>query len=208
MRLIEGADDIAEGLAALTAAEPRFAAALDRVGTVPLRREPGGPGGLLRIVAAQQVSTAAAAAIWGRLAAAGADRPEGLARLDEDALRACGLSRPKARYARALACAAIDWEAVAAAPEAEAVATLTALPGVGRWTAEIYLMFCVGRADVFAPGDLALQEGSRLLFGLPERPGPAALSAMSGAWSPWRAVAARLLWAYYGAERGRAGAPP
>jgi DNA-3-methyladenine glycosylase II len=208
MRLIEGPQDIAEGLAALTAAEPRFAAALSRVGAVPLRREPGGPGGLLRIVAAQQVSTAAAAAIWARLAAAGADRPEGLAALDEDGLRACGLSRPKARYARAIACAEIDWAAVAEAPEPEAVATLTAIPGVGRWTAEIYLMFCVGRADVFAPGDLALQEGARMLFDLPERPRPADLAAISGAWSPWRAVAARLLWAYYGAERGRAGAPP
>ncbi len=208
MRLIEGPQDIAEGLAALGRAEPRFAAAAARVGPLPLRREPGGFCGMLRTVTAQQVSTAAAAAIWARLVAAGAGSEAGIMALDDAALRACGLSGQKIRYARALAAAGIDWEAIAAAPEAEAVATLTAVPGVGRWTAEIYLMFCVGRADVFAPGDLALQEGARMLFDLPERPKPAALAAMSGAWSPWRAVAARLLWAYYGAEKRREGAPP
>ena len=200
-RRIETEADLAEGVAALRAAEPRFAVAPDP----PLRRNPGGFGGLLRIVTGQQVSVASADATWARLVAAGADSAEGVRRLDDAALRACGLSAQKARYARALAAADLDFAALAEAPQDEAVARLTAVTGVGRWTAEIYLMFCVGRADVFAPGDLALQEGARLLFALPERPAPAPLAAMAEAWAPWRAVAARLLWAHYGAAKRREG---
>jgi DNA-3-methyladenine glycosylase II len=200
-RRIETHDDLAEGIAALVAVEPRFAAAP----TPPLRRNPGGFGGLARIVTGQQVSVASADAIWGRLAAAGADSAEGVRRLDDAALRACGLSSQKLRYLRAMAEAGLDFEALAQAPEEEAVARLTAVTGVGRWTAEIYLMFCVGRADVFAPGDLALQEAARMLFALPERPAPKPLAAMAEAWSPWRAVAARLLWSYYGAAKRREG---
>jgi DNA-3-methyladenine glycosylase II len=208
VRLIETEADVAEGIAALAAAEPRFAHAAAVAGEVPLRRPAGGFAGMLRIMTAQQVSTASAAAVWRRLEAAGADSAEGVARLDDAALRACGLSSQKARYARALAAAGLDWEAIAAAPEDEAAAALTAVPGVGRWSAEMYLMFCVGRPDVFSPGDLALQEGARMLFDLPERPKPPALASMSAGWSPWRAVAARLLWAYYGAVKRREGAPP
>jgi DNA-3-methyladenine glycosylase II len=90
-------------------------------------------------------------------------------------------------------------------PTEEVVATLTAVPGIGRWTAEIYAMFSLGRADVFAPADLALQESARILFDLPERPKERALRAMAEAWSPWRGVAARLLWAYYRVARTREG---
>ena len=92
-----------------------------------------------------------------------------------------------------------------AAPDEEVVAVLTAVPGIGRWTAEIYAMFALGRADVFAPADLALQEGARLLFGMEARPTEKALRAMAEEWSPWRAVAARLLWAYYHVEKQREG---
>lgn len=198
-RLIETPACVAEGCAWLRAAEPAFLRAPDP----PLRRRPGGFGAMLRIIAGQQVSVAAADAIWARLDALGAAR--GLAGLNDEALRAAGLSRPKIRYARALDAAALDYAALAAMPEAEAVKRLTAVPGVGRWTAEIYLMFCVGRADVFASGDLALQEGARLLLGLSERPKPAALADRALAWSPWRAVAARMLWAYYAAEKRREG---
>jgi DNA-3-methyladenine glycosylase II len=90
-------------------------------------------------------------------------------------------------------------------PEEEAIATLTAVKGVGVWTAEIYLMFSVGRADVFAPGDLALQESARGLFRLPERPAEKRLRAMAEAWSPWRAVAALVLWSYYHHMKSREG---
>ena len=200
-RLVEGPADLAEGAAWLRAAEPAFARAPDP----PLRRRPGGFGALARIVMGQQLSVASADAIWGRLEAAGGDCPDRVAKLDDAALRACGLSAQKMRYLRAIAAAGLDFDALQTAPEDEAVATLTAVTGVGRWTAEIYLMFCVGRADVFAPGDLALQEGARLLLDLPERPKPKAMAAIAQAWSPWRAVAARMLWAYYAQQKRREG---
>jgi DNA-3-methyladenine glycosylase II len=116
-----------------------------------------------------------------------------------------GLSRPKMRYARALAGAGIDYAALGAMPDADVVRTLVAVPGIGVWTAEIYAMFSLGRADVFAPGDLALQEAARILFDLPDRPSERQLRAMAQDWSPWRAVAARALWAYYRVARGREG---
>jgi DNA-3-methyladenine glycosylase II len=148
---------------------------------------------------------AAADGIWRRLETAGLRCERTLAGLSDEALRACGLSAQKVRYARALAAAGINYDELATVPDEAAIAALTAVPGVGRWTAEIYLMFCLGRPDVFAPGDLALQEAARLLFGLAERPKPKALAAMAEPWAPWRAVAARLLWGYYAAVRRREG---
>ncbi len=120
-------------------------------------------------------------------------------------MRACGLSRQKIRYAKALAEADIDYVALRTAPTDEVVTTLTAVPGIGTWTAEIYAMFSLGHADVFAHGDLALQEGARMLFGLDARPKERAMRTMAADWSPWRAVAARLLWAYYAVEKQREG---
>lgn len=123
---------------------------------------------------------------------------------DED-LRAVGLSRQKARYGRALAQAGIDFDALRGMPDAEVVARLVAVPGIGVWTAEIYAMFALGRADVFAPGDLALQEAARDLFRLEARPSEKVLRAMAANWSPWRSVAARILWAYYRVAKDREG---
>lgn len=197
--------DIARGVDALIVLDPRFGPAVALSGPPPLRRRPDGFAGLLRIVCAQQVSVAAAERMWRRVEAAGADDPVRIAAMDDAALLACGLSRAKARYARAIAAAGLDYAALRTMPEAEAMATLTAVPGVGRWTAEIYMMVCVGRADVFAPGDLALQEGARLLFDLPARPTQSDLATMAGSWTPWRAVAARLLWAHYAAVKRRSG---
>ena len=148
---------------------------------------------------------ASANAIWGRMTAAGLTGPRKILGATEEELRAAGLSRQKIRYARALAGARIDYRALRAAPTDEVINTLTAVPGIGVWTAEIYAMFSLGRADVFAPGDLALQEAARVLFGLEARPTEKALRAMAGDWSPWRSVAARLLWAYYRVERNREG---
>ena len=131
--------------------------------------------------------------------------PARVAGAGDDALRACGLSRQKARYAQALAAAGIDFDGLHALPDEDVVTLLVAVPGIGRWTAEIYAMFSLGRADVFAPADLALQESARLLFGLDARPTERALRAMAADWSPWRAVAARLLWAYYHVAKQREG---
>ena len=196
---------VAEGAEWLARTEPRFAHALALTGPLPLRRRPDGFAALLSAIVSQQVSVAAASAIWARLEAAGLVAPEAVLAAEEAALRAAGLSRQKVRYAKALAAAGIDYDALRAASADEVVAELVRVPGIGRWTAEIYAMFSLGHADVFAPADLALQESARVLFALPERPREAALRGMAEAWSPWRAVAARMLWAYYRVDRGREG---
>jgi len=202
-RLIETEAHLAEGAAHLLRIEPRFAPAL--VEPLPLRRRPDGFGALVDAVISHQVSVASAAAIHGRMLAAGLTHPAALVLATDETLRAAGLSRQKIRYLRALAAADLDYAALRDAPDAEVIARLVALPGIGPWTAEIYAMFGLGRADVFAPGDLALQEAARLLFGLAERPSARQLREMAEAWSPWRAVAARALWAYYRMARNREG---
>lgn len=196
-RIILTLDCVAEGAEWLAGAEPAFARALAVCGQLPLRRQADGFAALLSAIVGQQVSVASASAIWARLQAAGLTGAAAMAVASDEDLRAVGLSRQKARYGRALAQAGIDFDALRAVPDDEVIATLTAVPGIGRWTAEIYAMFALGRADVFAPGDLALQEAARVLFTLDQRPTERALRAMAEAWSPWRSVAARVLWAYY-----------
>jgi DNA-3-methyladenine glycosylase II len=204
-RIIHSQDCVAEGAAWLAARDPAFARALPLVAPLPLRREADGFAALLRAIVGQQVSVASARAIWARLEAAGLTEAAAMAAAGDDDLRAAGLSRQKARYGQALAQAGIDFNALRDAPDAEVVRTLVAVPGVGVWTAEIYAMFALGRADVFAPGDLALQEAARMLFGLENRPADKALRGMAEAWSPWRSVAARILWAYYRVAKEREG---
>jgi DNA-3-methyladenine glycosylase II len=204
-RIIETEDHIAEGAAWLAAQDARMAHALAQTGLPPLRRRDDGFEALLDAIVGQQVSIASARAIRGRLAAAGLTEPGALLAATDDDLRACGLSRQKARYARALAGAGIDYGALRAAPTETVIATLTAVPGIGTWTAEIYAMFALGHADVFAPNDLALQEAMRRLYDLPARPREREARALAAAWSPWRAVAARVLWAYYRVEARREG---
>jgi DNA-3-methyladenine glycosylase II len=204
-RIIHSLDCVAEGANWLCRKEPRFAHALPLVGELPLRREADGYAALLRAIVGQQVSVASARAIWGRLEEAGLTNAAVMAVASDETLRAAGLSRQKARYGRALAQAGIDFNALRAVPDADVVRQLVTVPGIGVWTAEIYAMFALGRADVFAPGDLALQEAARMLFGLKARPTDKALRAMAEAWSPWRSVAARLLWAYYHVAKDREG---
>ena len=204
-RIITTLDCVAEGADWLARAEPRFAHALTLVGPLPLRRQPDGFAALLDAIVGQQVSVASADAIWLRMEAAGLTDRATLAMASDEACRAVGLSRQKARYGRALAESAIDFDALRGLPDAQVVEVLTDVPGIGMWTAEIYAMFALGRADVFAPGDLALQEAARVLFDLPDRPKERALRAMAEAWSPWRSVAATLLWAYYRVAKSREG---
>lgn len=204
-RIIHSRACLDEGTIWLSEAEPRFAEVLRLTGPWPLRRRPDGFARLLSAIVSQQVSVAAADAIWGRMRAARLTGPRKIGWASDDELRACGLSRQKIRYARALAEARINYVALREAPTPEVIATLTEVPGIGVWTAEIYAMFSLGRADVFAPGDLALQEAVRVLFALPERPRERALREMAEAWAPWRAVAARALWAYYAYVKSREG---
>ncbi|WP_028093131.1 DNA-3-methyladenine glycosylase family protein [Pseudodonghicola xiamenensis] len=204
-RIIETPDCVAEGARWLAAQEPRFATALEQTGPLPLRRRPDGFAELLSAIVSQQVSVASANAIWGRMQDARLTGPRKILWASDDDLRAAGLSRQKIRYARALAEARIDYAALCSTPTDQVIARLTEVPGIGVWTAEIYAMFSLGRADVFAPGDLALQEAARILFDLPERPRERALRQMSEDWAPWRSVAARLLWAYYRVAKDREG---
>lgn len=204
-RIIETADCVAEGVEWLCAADPAMARAYALTGPLPLRRKPDGFAQLLNAIVSQQVSVSSANAIWARLEAAGMLTSGAVQTTAEDDLRALGLSRQKARYAKALADAGIDFAALRDAPNDQVIAALTAVTGIGVWTAEIYAMFSLGRADVFAPGDLALQEAARILYDLPERPREKALRRMAERWSPWRSVAARMLWAYYRLEKQREG---
>lgn len=204
-RIIETQADLAEGMEWLAQRNKIFAQAYELTGELPLRRKPEGFAELLSAIISQQVSTASARAIWGRVAAAGLVTPQAIAAASDDDLRACGLSRPKLRYARALAAADLDFAALQFMSNEKIVDQLIEIPGIGRWTAEIYAMFSLGRADVFAHNDLALQEAARLLFALDTRPNERQMRALAADWSPWRAVAARLLWAYYRIAKDREG---
>ncbi|CRL09898.1 DNA-3-methyladenine glycosylase 2 [Phaeobacter italicus] len=204
-RIILSDSCVNEGAMWLARQDPRFADALAQCGPLPLRRKPEGFAELLSAIVSQQVSVASANAIWGRMVAAGLDQAAAIHAASDEDLRAAGLSRQKMRYARALAEAEIDFDALRHAPDDEVIATLTQVSGIGTWTAEIYAMFSLGRADVFAHGDLALQEGARLLLGLADRPTPAKMRKIAEAWSPWRSVAARVLWAYYRVAKDREG---
>jgi len=172
---------------------------------LPLRLKPEGFAELFSAIVSQQVSVASANAIWGKLQTAGMVTPLAVASATEVRLRELGLSGQKVRYAHALARAQIDYAALRDLSANEAIKTLTAVSGIGPWTAEIYVMFALGRADVFAPGDLALQEAAKLIFDLPERPKEKAFREMARDWAPWRSVAARIMWAYYKQNKQREG---
>lgn len=195
---------LAEGLAALAAADRDVARALDEAGPPTLRRREAGFEALLGAIVSQQISKAAAATVWERLTkAAGSIAPEAVLALNDDALRAAGLSRQKAAYARGLAEAvvsgSIDLGGLRERPDEEVVAELVRLKGIGRWSAEIYLLFALGRPDAFPADDLALMIGAQRLRRLDERPNRTALMEIAEAWRPWRGPAALLLWHYYSA---------
>ena len=205
MRIIETDADVAEGAAWLAESDPRLAYALSHKGPLPLRRRPDGFAQLLSAIISQQVSVASAAAIWKRMQDAGLTNEAAVLTAGEDGLRCAGLSRQKIAYSQALAEAQIDYHALRMAVDADVMTILTAVKGIGIWTAEIYAMFSLGRVDVFAPGDLALQVAAQDLYGLAERPKEKELRQMSLAWTPYRSVAARLLFAYYHITKGREG---
>jgi DNA-3-methyladenine glycosylase II len=194
--------DLDTALAALGQVEPRFAALLATAGRPPLRRRPDGFAGLAAIIVAQQLSTASAGAIWARLIAAFDPlEPAAIRRARPARLARIGLSAAKIRALKAIARAVERGElALATLAELaaeEAHAALTAVHGIGPWTADIYLLSCLGHADAWPAGDLALQEATRVAFALPTRPTAKEMLALAETWRPWRAVAARILWAYY-----------
>ena len=176
---------------------PEFSKIFLLCGPIPLRREPPGFATLFKVVIGQQLSVASAAAIWSRLEDAGLSRQSQVARASIEELAVIGLSRPKIRYAHALSQNLIDYDSLTILPDVEVLDILTQITGIGRWTAQVYALTALGRTDVFPYGDLALQEATRLAFNLPTRPDAKKMSNLAQEWAPWRAVAARLLWAYY-----------
>ncbi|MGH6671316.1 MAG: DNA-3-methyladenine glycosylase family protein [Xanthobacteraceae bacterium] len=204
--------DLDLALATLGRTDPRFLVLVARAGRPPLRRRPDGFAGLAAAVVSQQLSTASAAAIWSRLAAAfDPVTPEAIVRARPERLKRLGLSSPKIRALKEIARAVVRGKlALATLHEVaadEAHAALTAVHGIGPWTADIYLLSCLGHADAWPAGDLALQEAARLAFGLRDRPTAKEMVSLAEQWRPWRSVAARVLWTYYRAVKGREGAP-
>jgi len=192
-------ESLERSLEALGRIEPAFAAALARVGVPEPRVGARGYVTLLRVIVGQQVSIKAAASIWAKVDAAtgGAADPASMAKTSDEQLRAAGLSRQKISYARSLSgevlSGRLDFDCLPADDE-EAIAHLTAVKGIGRWTAEIYLLFAEGRPDVWPAGDLAVQIEIGNILGLPEKPTEKAIRALAEAWRPHRGAAAVFAW--------------
>ena len=212
-RIIETEADIAEATAQLAEACRHMAAVYEITGEPPLRRRENGFAGLARIIVGQQLSVASASAIWGRFEKA--VKPfdaETFLRKREKTLRGCGLSAGKiatiSGIADAIVSERLDLGEFERSDEAEVKELLTSLKGVGPWTADIYVMFCLGRADGWAPGDLALRYAAQESCNLQELPDEEGMIMLAERWRPWRSVAARMLWAYYGIKRAQKNAQP
>jgi len=209
---LETEADLALALARLIERDPRIADLVAVGGPPPLRRRAGGFAGLASIVCSQQLSIASAAAIWKRLEAAfdPFDHRAVLAARTPRLQRA-GLSMPKIKtfreVARAVRDGRIDLDALAGMPADEAHASLVAIKGIGPWTADIYLLFCIGHADAFPAGDLALQEAARIGFKKRKRPDAKQLTKLAEVWRPYRGVAACVLWSYYRVVKRREAVP-
>jgi DNA-3-methyladenine glycosylase II len=204
--------DLDHAIARLIDADPRFGPILARAGRPPLRRRADGFAGLASIVVSQQVSTASAKAIWERLNQAFDPLDHtAMLRARSAKLARAGLSAPKIRALKAIAKAIdrgdLDLSALVDQPAEEAHAALTAVHGIGPWTADIYLLFCLGHADAWPAGDLALQEATRLVLALKTRPTVKEMGPLAEAWRPWRGAAACMLWTYYRTAKQRDGAP-
>lgn len=202
MKIIRSMADIEEGIAALRLADPRLEPVIERAGIIPLRLNEAGFSGLAHIIVSQMVSRASAEAIWRRMVAGMGDvTAERFLGVDEMALAGFGLSNAKKTtllsLAGAVAAGELDLMEISRLDAATAMQRLTVLKGIGPWTAEVYLMFCGGHADVFPAGDVALQAAVMHAFRLEARPNRNQLAERALFWSPWRSVAARIFWAYY-----------
>jgi DNA-3-methyladenine glycosylase II len=209
-QFLHSQSDLAAALSQLVQADPRLIPVLEKAGEPAIRRgEPGFPG-LARIICGQQLSTASAGAIWGRLQAAfDPFHHDALRRARADRLGRLGLSAAKIKsikaIANALAKGELDLDHIGQSDADSAHAALIEMHGIGPWTADIYLLFCLGHADAWPAGDLALQESARIALGLKARPSARELTAIADAWRPWRGVAAHLLWGYYHVVKRREG---
>ena len=195
-------ESLRPALEALAERDRDLAWAYARCGLPPLRSAPLGFPGLIHTIVGQQVSAAAGRAIMGRLEAAVRPMtPKALLKLDDQALRGVGLSRPKVRYCRglaeAMASGSLDLDAVHALDDDAAIERITEVRGLGRWSAECYLLFALKRPDVWPADDLAVRTAMQRLKGLSERPGTKVMDRLAEPWRPYRSAAARLLWHTY-----------
>ena len=210
---LETQSDLDEAVRTLVRHDPRLRAVLEMAGMPALRRREPGFAGLAHIVCGQQLSTASAAAIWGRLSAAlDPFDPEAVRRARADRLGRLGLSAAKIKtlkhLAREIAAQRLNLELLADEDADAAHRTLVALPGIGPWTADVYLLFCLGHGDAWPAGDLAVQEGIKIGLGLPARPTETQMAPLAETWSPLRGAAAHLWWSYYRAVKKRDGVLP
>ncbi|WP_421856963.1 DNA-3-methyladenine glycosylase family protein [Oricola sp.] len=208
MQPINTAADIAAGLDGLATADPRLAPVIDAVPDIPLRRSEAGFASLASVVVSQQVSKASAAAIWERLTAlVDPLEPRGFLDGGEAAWREAGLSRPKQAaliaISEAVLAGRLDLVRLCDIEPQQAIERMTAIKGIGPWTAETYLLFAAGHPDIFPAGDVALRAAVADAFGLAARPEIAELRVIAESWTPWRSVAARLFWAFYAQRRNR-----
>ncbi len=198
IKTIETSQGLKRHISQLMLIEPRFAPVFRQVGVPSLRRNNGGFEQLMRAMVGQQLSVAAAASIWNKLYQAGLTSPQALSAADDDTLKAKGLSKQKIGYLRSLVAHNIDFAALTTLADDEVIATLTAVKGIGKWTAQMYLLFSLGRADILAVDDLAIKVAAMDLLGLDARPTPKQLDTLTQPWAPHRSAASLLLWAHYG----------
>lgn len=208
MDIIKTNQDILVGLDRLKKLDPTLVPIIEQVPSVPLRRDQDGFEGLARIIIGQHVSTTSASAIHARFAEQIIPvTPTNYLEAHQDVLIKIGLTRAKqntiANVAKAIGTNTLDLDAINKLSENEAVAQLTALKGIGPWTAEVYLLFCAGHPDIFAAGDLAIREAVRHAYKMSERPNEKDLRTIAAKWSPYRGIASRLFWAYYAMLKGR-----
>lgn len=194
-----------KNLKKLARLDPKLGNVIKNLDNIKQRTREGGFPSLLRAIVGQQLSVKAAAAIWLKLENANLTNEENIDLASDLELRACGLSKQKIKYTKALASQKIDYSKLESLTEDEVIGILTAVPGIGRWTAEIYLMFCLNKPDVFPSGDLALQEATKILYLLPFRPKEKEMRELTQKWKPFRSLAALILWEFYAINKNREG---
>ena len=207
IQTIENKQELQAHINALIALEPKFAPVYEQVGVPNLRHKAGGFTQIMRAMVGQQLSVAAAASIWQRLVDKGLTTPMAIQAATDEDLRAQGLSKQKIRYTRSLVEHNIDFAALETLPDEEVISTLTTVIGIGRWTAEMYLLFSLQRADVLAVDDLAIKVAAMELLDLEERPTPKQLKNLTQDWAPHRSAASLLFWQYYGFLRQKTALP-
>ena len=207
IQTIENSKELEAHISALINIDPRFAPIYEQVGVPDLRHNAGGFTQIMRAMVGQQLSVAAAASIWQRLVDRGLTTPTAIHAATDEDLRTQGLSKQKIRYTRSLVEHDIDFSVLETLTDEEVIKTLIAVIGIGRWTAEMYLLFSLKRADVLAVDDLAIKVAAMDLLGLAERPTPQQLKGLAQDWSPHRSAASLLLWQYYGSLRQKTAMP-